>query len=85
MTGIHDNLPLGRIIEGDVLAGLRSLPDGSVQCVVTSPPYWGLRCYGVDGRHPDRIEPGVCGHGAGADTDRCGHVRGVVKSDPESN
>lgn len=26
------------------------LADASVQCVVTSPPYWGLRCYGVDGQ-----------------------------------
>ena len=24
------------------------LPDGSVHCVVTSPPYWGLRDYGID-------------------------------------
>ena len=34
---------------GDVLDRLRELPDESVQCVVTSPPYWGLRDYGVDG------------------------------------
>ena len=38
------------IICGDVLAGLRSLPDACVQCVVTSPPYWGLRDYGVEGQ-----------------------------------
>jgi len=38
------------ILCGDVLDGLRSLPDGSVQCVVTSPPYWGLRNYGVEGQ-----------------------------------
>jgi DNA modification methylase len=36
-----------RILQGDVLETLRSLPDGSVQCVVTSPPYWGLRDYGT--------------------------------------
>lgn len=35
---------------GDVLAVLRTLPDESVDCVVTSPPYWGLRDYGVDGQ-----------------------------------
>ncbi len=34
---------------GDVLDRLRELPDESVQCVVTSPPYWGLRDYGVEG------------------------------------
>lgn len=31
-------------------AGLATLPDDSVQCCVTSPPYWGLRDYGVDGQ-----------------------------------
>lgn len=39
-----------RIIEGDALAVLRSLPSESVQCVVTSPPYFQLRDYGVDGQ-----------------------------------
>ena len=39
-----------RIIIGDVRDGLRSLAAGSVQCCVTSPPYWGLRDYGVDGQ-----------------------------------
>ena len=35
---------------GEALAVLRSLPDESVHCCVTSPPYWGLRDYGVDGQ-----------------------------------
>jgi DNA modification methylase len=35
---------------GDALAVLRTLPTDSVHCVVTSPPYWGLRDYGVDGQ-----------------------------------
>ena len=39
-----------RIINSDVMDGLRSLPDDSVDCVVTSPPYWGLRDYGVEGQ-----------------------------------
>jgi DNA modification methylase len=39
-----------RIIAGDCIAGLRSLPDASVHCCVTSPPYWGLRDYGHDGQ-----------------------------------
>ena len=34
----------------DPAAGLPSLPDNCVQCVVTSPPYWGLRDYGIDGQ-----------------------------------
>ena len=39
------------ILVGDALERLRELPDESVQCVVTSPPYWGLRDYGVDGAY----------------------------------
>jgi DNA modification methylase len=38
------------ILQGDVLDGLRTLPDCSVQCCITSPPYYGLRNYGVDGQ-----------------------------------
>lgn len=38
------------IWQGDVLALLAEVPDGAVQCVVTSPPYWGLRDYGVEGQ-----------------------------------
>ena len=33
------------IRQGDCLETLRTLPDESVQCCVTSPPYWGLRSY----------------------------------------
>ena len=32
----------------DVLAGLRKIPDNSIQCCVTSPPYYGLRDYGLE-------------------------------------
>jgi len=39
-----------RIFQGDALAMLRTLPDESVHCCVTSPPYFGLRDYGVDGQ-----------------------------------
>ena len=39
-----------QIIEGDALEVLRTLPAESVQCCVTSPPYWGLRDYGVEGQ-----------------------------------
>jgi len=35
--------PFVRILNGDVLDHLRGLPDDSVHCCVTSPPYWGLR------------------------------------------
>ena len=38
------------ILVGDCLTRLKQLPDDSVQCCVTSPPYWGLRDYGNDGQ-----------------------------------
>jgi DNA modification methylase len=38
------------IIVGDCLESLRRMPSDSVRCCVTSPPYWGLRDYGVDGQ-----------------------------------
>lgn len=39
-----------RILTGDVRDRLRDLPADSVDCVITSPPYWGLRDYGVEGQ-----------------------------------
>lgn len=36
---------------GDSLEVARGLPSGSVDCVVTSPPYYGLRDYGNDGQY----------------------------------
>ena len=42
------NLDASTIFEGDAVTVLRRLPSNSVRCVVTSPPYWGLRDYGID-------------------------------------
>ena len=50
---------LHRILQGDVLKGLASLPDGSVHAVITSPPYLWVRDYGT-------------GHWEGGDQD-CEH------------
>lgn len=38
------------IFQGDAQHILARLPKESVQCVVTSPPYWGLRDYNIDGQ-----------------------------------
>lgn len=38
------------IHQGDCLAVLQTLPEASVDCCVTSPPYWGLRDYGIAGQ-----------------------------------
>jgi len=45
-----------QILIGDCLASLKSMESESVDCVVTSPPYWGLRDYGHEdqlGSEPD--------------------------------
>jgi DNA modification methylase len=39
-----------RVLVGDARVKLAELPDQSVHCVVTSPPYYGIRDYGVDGQ-----------------------------------
>jgi DNA modification methylase len=41
---------LNQILCGDAQDILKQLPDESIDCVVTSPPYWGLRDYGVKGQ-----------------------------------
>jgi len=38
------------ILQGDVIETLRTLPEGFIHTCVTSPPYWGLRDYGVPGQ-----------------------------------
>ena len=43
-------IELDTIYTGDALDVLRGLPDGSVNCCVTSPPYYALRDYGMDGQ-----------------------------------
>lgn len=42
-----------RLLHGDCLGVMSSLRDGSAQCCVTSPPYYGLRSYLPEG-HPDK-------------------------------
>ncbi len=46
-----------QILQGDVRAVLPTLAAESVNCVVTSPPYWGLRDYGVDGQIGQEASP----------------------------
>jgi DNA modification methylase len=46
-----------RVLQGDCRDVLKTLPDESVHCVVTSPPYWGLRDYGVDGQIGLELSP----------------------------
>ena len=44
------NTMTAAILVGDNRITLKTVPSNSVQCVVTSPPYWGLRDYGVEGQ-----------------------------------
>lgn len=44
---------------GDCLEVLKTLPDASVHCCVTSPPYFGLRDYGMDGQIGLEETPGA--------------------------
>lgn len=44
------NLLLDSITACDALCGLRSLPDSSIDCCITSPPYYAMRDYEADGQ-----------------------------------
>jgi DNA modification methylase len=44
---IYHETSSGKLHQGEVLDILHTLPDESVNCCVTSPPYWGLRDYGT--------------------------------------
>jgi DNA modification methylase len=39
-----------KLLQGDVMAKLAEIETGTVQTCITSPPYWGLRDYGIDGQ-----------------------------------
>lgn len=58
------------IHHGDCLAVLQTLPEASVQCAVTSPPYWNLRDYGT-------------AKWEGGDTE-CTHERLGISADPKN-
>lgn len=48
---VDDELPRRLILQGDAVARLRDAPDASIDCIITSPPYFRLRNYGVDGQY----------------------------------
>lgn len=53
MTAAHNGggeMPSAKILVGDCLDRLKEIPDGAAHTCVTSPPYFGLRDYGVDGQ-----------------------------------
>ena len=40
----------GQILHGDVMDKLAEIPDSTFDCIITSPPYWALRNYSVEGQ-----------------------------------
>src|SRR5919206_2650792 len=71
--------PRNTILTGDVRRVLPTLPSDSVDCVVTSPPYWGLRDYGTGSWEGG--DPG-CPHRVGsqvADTKAKGAITAGVR------
>ena len=70
------------IVQGDVRASLHTLPPDSIDCVVTSPPYWGLRDYGL----PAVVweAHGECDHAWASEGNcmRCGAWRGQLGLEP---
>lgn len=65
-----DMPPTVRLYLGNVEQVLSRLPAKSVHCVVTSPPYWGLRDYGVEGQIGSEPIPD-CGTSGQAQCSRC--------------
>ena len=51
-------LPRNTILQGDALTRLKELPTASIDCVITSPPYFQLRDYGIGGQigHEPRVD-----------------------------
>jgi len=59
------------IRQGDALQRLREMPDESVQCCVTSPPYFGLRDYGLPPTHWPSLTYGLPGGAVEVPAMRC--------------
>ncbi len=81
MTRPYYRDPTMNFHAGDATEILTTLPDESVHCVVTSPPYWGLRDYGTGRRIGGRTN---CAHSIGkpADTSQPGDPRADDLAEP---
>lgn len=71
-------IQLDTIFTGDCLQVLKTLPDESVHCCVTSPPYYALRDYGMDGQIGRETTPKEY---VSRLTDVFAEVRRVLRSD----
>src|SRR3954467_2445307 len=50
-SGTVSTPTVNRVLVGDAVEQLRTLPSDSVDCVITSPPYFRLRNYGAEGQY----------------------------------
>lgn len=50
MSGQRPVLPRNQLLIGDARQRVHELPDASVDCIITSPPYFGLRDYAMEGQ-----------------------------------
>jgi DNA modification methylase len=57
VTTIYWSNPAATLHAGDARDVLTTLPDGSADCIVTSPPYWAKRDYGVAGQYGCEPDP----------------------------
>jgi site-specific DNA-methyltransferase (cytosine-N4-specific) len=57
VTTTHHIDPNITLRVGDALGVLAAMPDGSADCIVTSPPYWAKRDYGVAGQYGHEASP----------------------------
>ena len=58
VTTIYMSESAATLHVGDALSVLATLPDGHADCIVTSPPYWAKRDYGVPGQYGHEPDPG---------------------------
>src|SRR5712691_2391184 len=72
------------IVHGEVRDSLQTLPANSVDCIVTSPPYWGLRDYGLPPQvwDADLSCEHHWGEDRGAKCSQCGAWRGQLGLEP---
>ena len=57
VTTIYWSNPTATLHAGDARDVLAAMPDGSADCIVTSPPYWAKRDYGVAGQYGHEPDP----------------------------
>ncbi len=57
VTTIYYSDPNATLHVGDALDILTTMPEGSADCIVTSPPYWAKRDYGITGQYGHEADP----------------------------